>query len=43
VTGMREVTDCYLAWRDDETGRALRWWVEQLDQPALIDRFIAHI
>ncbi|CAN7597172.1 LysR family transcriptional regulator [Caballeronia sp. LjRoot31] len=43
VTGMREVTDCYLAWRDDETGRALRWWVEQLDQPDLIDRFIARI
>ncbi|WP_179400948.1 LysR family transcriptional regulator [Burkholderia guangdongensis] len=41
VTGMRETTDCYLAWRDDEAGRALRWWVEQLDHPDLLDRFIA--
>ncbi|KAA1014327.1 LysR family transcriptional regulator [Paraburkholderia panacisoli] len=37
VTGMRDLTHFYLAWRDDETGRALRWWVEQLDRPDLID------
>lgn len=43
VTGMREVTYCYLAWREDEAGRALSWWVEQLDRPDLIDRFIAQI
>ncbi|QCP53636.1 LysR family transcriptional regulator [Trinickia violacea] len=43
VTGMREVTYCYLAWREDEAGRALTWWVEQLDRPDLIDRFIAQI
>ncbi|SDH00579.1 LysR family transcriptional regulator [Paraburkholderia phenazinium] len=43
VAGMREVTQCYVAWRDDETGRALRWWVEQLNQPDLIDQFIARI
>ena len=43
VAGMREITHCYVAWREDETGRALRWWVEQLDQPDLIDRFIARI
>ncbi|MEA3083675.1 MAG: hypothetical protein QOC89_1372 [Paraburkholderia sp.] len=43
VNGMREVTYCYLAWRDDESGRALQWWVEQLDLPDLIDRFISYI
>ncbi len=37
VTGMRDVTQFYLAWRDDQTGHALRWWVEQLDCENLID------
>ncbi|MFL9960066.1 LysR family transcriptional regulator [Paraburkholderia sediminicola] len=37
VIGMRDITHFYLAWRDDETGRALHWWVEQLDRPDLID------
>ncbi|MCR4468175.1 LysR family transcriptional regulator [Burkholderia sp. SCN-KJ] len=41
VTGMRDTTQCYLAWRGDEAGRALRWWVEQLDRPDLVDRFTA--
>jgi DNA-binding transcriptional LysR family regulator len=36
VLGMRDVTHFYLAWRGDETGKALRWWVDQLDQPDLI-------
>ncbi|WP_115779795.1 LysR family transcriptional regulator [Paraburkholderia caffeinilytica] len=36
VLGMRDVTHFYLAWRDDESGKALRWWVEQLDRPDLI-------
>lgn len=39
VAGMREVTPCYLAWRDDEVGKALKWWIERLDQPDLIERF----
>ncbi|KVE05280.1 MULTISPECIES: LysR family transcriptional regulator [Burkholderia] len=39
VTGMRDTTHCYLAWRGDEAGRALHWWVEQLDQPDLVERF----
>jgi DNA-binding transcriptional LysR family regulator len=37
VTGMRDVTHFYLAWRDDESGKALQWWVEQLNQTDLID------
>ncbi|RQS08369.1 LysR family transcriptional regulator [Burkholderia sp. Bp8998] len=41
VTGMRDTTHCYLAWRGDEAGRALLWWVEQLDRPDLVDRFLA--
>jgi len=40
VLGMREITHFYLAWRDDETGKALRWWVERLDRPDLIDRAV---
>ena len=39
VAGMREVTPCYLAWRDDEIGKALNWWIERLDRPDLIQRF----
>lgn len=39
VTGMRGTTHCYIAWRADEAGRALRWWVEQLGHPDLVDRF----
>lgn len=38
VTGMRDVTQFYLAWRKDEAGSALQWWVEQLDHPDLIVR-----
>jgi DNA-binding transcriptional LysR family regulator len=41
VSGMREVTQFYLAWRADEAGSALRWWVEQLDHPDLMDRVVA--
>lgn len=37
VVGMRDVTHFYLAWRGDETGKALCWWVDQLDRPDLID------
>jgi hypothetical protein len=36
---MREVTRCHLAWRDDEVGKALNWWIERLDCPDLIQRF----
>jgi DNA-binding transcriptional LysR family regulator len=39
VVGMREITHCYLAWRDDEVGRALSWWIEQFDRPDLVKRF----
>jgi hypothetical protein len=42
-SGMRDVTDRYMAWRDDESGRTLQWWVDQLDGPELIDRFISYL
>lgn len=38
VTGVREHTQCYLAWREDKCGHALDWWVEQLDKGDLIKR-----
>ncbi|WP_412023922.1 LysR family transcriptional regulator [Burkholderia cepacia] len=41
VTGMRETAECYLAWRDDEAGRALQWWRERFDHRDLLDQFIA--
>ncbi|WP_404989394.1 hypothetical protein [Caballeronia sp. LZ003] len=34
---MRDITYFYLAWRSDRVGRALQWWVDQLDRPDLID------
>jgi len=40
VIGMRDTTYLYLAWRDDETGQALRWWTDRLDMPDLVQRFI---
>ena len=43
VTGMRDTTHCYLAWRSDEAGRALLWWVEQLDRPDLVDRLCSSL
>ena len=43
VTGMREETQCYLAWRDDEMGRALQWWLDQLRQPRLAKRLVQGI
>jgi DNA-binding transcriptional LysR family regulator len=42
VGGMRELTQFYLAWREDEAGSALRWWVEQFDNPNLMERVAQH-
>ncbi|WP_408175212.1 hypothetical protein [Paraburkholderia strydomiana] len=35
----RHAFNFYLAWRGDETDKALRWWVDQLDQPDPTDEF----
>ncbi|MGA7782665.1 MAG: LysR family transcriptional regulator [Paraburkholderia sp.] len=40
VLGMRHTTHFYLAWRGDETGKALCWWVDQLNRPNLIDEVV---
>lgn len=42
VTGMREWTHCYLAWRSGETGQAVQWWIDQLNRPDLIDLIVQH-
>ncbi|HDR9277477.1 TPA: LysR family transcriptional regulator [Burkholderia vietnamiensis] len=36
LTGVREHTNCYLGWREDKAGRALSWWLEQLDEVDLV-------
>jgi len=40
VTDPREPNVLYVAWRSDQEGRALAWWLEQLRQPRLAKRFI---
>jgi DNA-binding transcriptional LysR family regulator len=42
VSGMREVTHFYMAWREDETGQAMRWWIDRLDAPDLVERLVGH-
>lgn len=36
----REPNTLYVAWRGDQAGRALAWWVEQLQQPRLARRLV---
>lgn len=36
----REPNVLYVAWRGDQQGRAVAWWVEQLRQPRLAKRLI---
>ncbi len=36
----REPNTLYLAWRGDHDGRALAWWLEQLQRPRLAKRLI---
>ncbi|WP_266170514.1 LysR family transcriptional regulator [Dyella subtropica] len=40
VVDPREPNVLYLAWRSDQEGRALKWWIEQLHQPRLAKRLI---
>jgi DNA-binding transcriptional LysR family regulator len=41
IVGVRELTNCYLAWREDKVGRALEWWIERLNTSDLAERFLA--
>jgi DNA-binding transcriptional LysR family regulator len=36
----REPNKLYVAWRGDQEGRALQWWLEQLRQPRLVRRLV---
>ena len=36
----REPNTLYVAWRGDQTGRALAWWLEQFKQPRLAKRLV---
>jgi len=33
----------YLAWRGEAQGRAMQWWIEQLQRPRLVQRLIRGI
>ncbi|MDQ7979634.1 LysR family transcriptional regulator [Paraburkholderia sp. SARCC-3016] len=39
----REPNVLYVAWRGDQEGRALQWWVDQLRQPRLAKRLVQGI
>lgn len=36
----REPNTLYVAWRGDQGGRALNWWLDQLKQPRLAQRLV---
>jgi DNA-binding transcriptional LysR family regulator len=38
IVGVREYSNCYLARRRDKEGKALDWWIAQLDHPDMIER-----
>jgi len=40
TTDPREPNVLYVAWRGDQEGRALQWWLEQLRQPRLAKRLV---
>jgi DNA-binding transcriptional LysR family regulator len=42
VAGVSAVLHGYLAWRDDPPGKALQWWIDQLDRPDLIEALVAN-
>jgi DNA-binding transcriptional LysR family regulator len=39
----REPNVLYVAWRSEHEGRALQWWIEQLQQPRLAKRLVQGI
>lgn len=40
VADPREPNVLYVAWRGDQEGSALSWWLEQLHQPRLAKRLV---
>lgn len=43
VADAREPNTLYVAWRGDQQGRALAWWLDQLRQPRLAKRLVQGI
>lgn len=39
----REPNKLYVAWRGDQGGRALKWWIDQIRQPRLAERLVRGI
>jgi DNA-binding transcriptional LysR family regulator len=39
----REPNVLYVAWRGDQEGRALKWWLDQLREPRLAERLVQGI
>lgn len=39
----REPNTLYVAWRGDQTGQALNWWIRQLENPRLAARLVRGI
>jgi DNA-binding transcriptional LysR family regulator len=42
IDGVNDLLPCYLAWREGPHGKALQWWIEQLDQTGLIEQLITN-
>ncbi len=43
VEEMRQPEAFYLAWRIGEDGAALRWWVDRMQQPGLLERLLGEM
>jgi DNA-binding transcriptional LysR family regulator len=41
VEETRQPEPFYLAWRSGDEGAALRWWIERMQQPGLLERLLA--
>jgi hypothetical protein len=39
----REPNVLYVAWRGDQEGRALKWWLDQLREPRFAKRLVQGI
>lgn len=42
VEEKRSPDPLYLAWRSEETGAGLAWWIEKMKNPALLERLWSH-
>lgn len=42
VEEKRSPDPLYIAWRSEETGAGLAWWIEKMKNPALVERLWSH-